>query len=255
MAARKPAINTAEDLEDTETEGESEPEPEDSERWLPKQSASALTGIEHRRLHYLGESRQVRRRKNAKGEWEYALSDLEPFQESKEQSFTMASRLVEQATRHTESAFKLVFDPAKELFTLLRDENVSLRESNAKLTQTHLDLIKAQEALLSEAHERELAARESAAAIERKTEMLNLGKKILPVIAAQMAGISPSALDPKLAATVEFLKTVDRSKVELMLGSDFLSDTEKSLLRKAMGIDDTVIIPNIDENGNVENNN
>jgi hypothetical protein len=227
-----------------DTHGETVPEgvsgAENTETWLGKQAAAALTGIDIRRLHYLGESQQVRRRKTPLGSWEYAATDLEAFQQPENAQSALTAELIKESNEHARESFKLAFGPAKELFTLLRDENVSLRQQNAKMLDTHLELVKAREELLSEARERELAGQEVQAAIQRKTDMVDMAKRIMPVIAKKLiTGNSepePAPPNPQVAATLEFLSKVDPSKIQAMLDNDndFLSEEEKTLLRIAL---------------------
>lgn len=127
--------------------------------------------------------------------------------------------LLKQAQQHTESAFKLVLEPMRDL-TAERAEDVKALRARVKELEAKLDeSLALREKLLSELHVRELLTAEAAQGAARKDRALKLVEQHAPKLLA--------AINPAASAVVDLMRSLSAEQRGIMLETDFLTPEQK----------------------------
>lgn len=112
-----------------------------------------------------------------------------------------------------ESMARLTADANAEL----REEIRSVRESRRKDTETHIQLVRTLESLLSEQHERELASERAKARMAIESKMADEALALGPVVIKRLAGIKLTEGMPDTMKS--FLRTVTPEQLDIESGT------------------------------------
>jgi hypothetical protein len=127
--------------------------------------------------------------------------------------------LLRQAQGHTESAFKLVLDPMRQLLKA-REEDVEALRARVKHLEAQLDgAFELREKMLSEQHIRDMLASDAQRANQRKDRALQLVESHAPKL---LAAISPAA-----TAVVDLMRSLNPEQRGILLETEFLTPEQK----------------------------
>lgn len=217
------------------------------ESWLRAVQVSREFGMHVRVLSKLAAEGKVRREKNATGTFVYCPEDVLAFQQAQgeveqdahktEVVLSNGNDLLKQAHGHIEKMFAPAMAATNAAQEMLRQANADLRAENSELRKLHLDLVKAREEMLNDAHSRELAGKMWEASEARKQKVFGvLAQGPLPKLLSQVMaafGLDETA-SGQTAAAIELLKSLEGAQLEALLMTDFVTDEQKELIRKVM---------------------
>lgn len=124
---------------------------------------------------------------------------------------------------HLESMVKLLVEPAHRVLELLSAENDRLRTHNAKLEESHYELVRAREAALNETTERELAAKHMEAKEQWRARTFHLLQQSAPKLLAKINGEHVDEMS-------ELVRSLEDEQILGLKHAGLVSDEQASLL-------------------------
>lgn len=212
----------------------------DWEEWPKLEEAAQTIGISSRQLQKWLKTGKAERHPCPDGTYRYNpkhLAELQGISEdeieeaelSTAQLITAMGAYLRTQNDHIKMLVHTIVEPLKANFDGWKAQS---EQSNARILALEakwLESILERERLLSEGHERELAAKESEASIRRKDQTLDvLRTQVVPAIVKSVA-----AKNPKAQAAVELLQTIDSETIDALLQDEveFLTPDQKAKLR------------------------
>jgi hypothetical protein len=148
-----------------------------------------------------------------------------------------AAKLLHQSEEHNRGLVEVMVAPMKLALETLRAETVRLTERNKSLEDSRDVGIKAREELLSAVAARDIAARESQAAEDRKTQawklILERAPKLLDQIQTSIVGKSP-AVQEQIASTIALLSSIEPIQLQALLETNFLTAEQVGHVQKIL---------------------
>jgi len=148
--------------------------------------------------------------------------------------------LAKQAQEQVRELVSLVAQPIKDALAVLKDENRELREERKHFLTIHVDMIKAREELLNDAHIRTLTTEVAAKHENRKEKVFGLLIGRLPKLVEQVEQTIIGG-DPKVRrqtkATIDLLKSIDAPLLNGLLELDLLDEKQKALVQQILNPD------------------
>jgi len=146
-----------------------------------------------------------------------------------------ANSLLRQTMQHLEKVMAPAADAQRELLQLLKEENSSLRQQVKDLTAVHLENMKAREALISEAHERELELKAFEAREARKKAALDMVKGPAQKLLARVAGVGADTV-PAPAGKLTSARALLASLTDEQLTTLFALEAVRETLPQLLGL-------------------
>jgi hypothetical protein len=158
-------------------------EPLDPEEWVTQAEAAALAGVSQRVISKLASQGDIERKHDGTV-FRFKVSDLDAVAGNAGRDHLVES--LKLAHAHTENAFKLVFEPSRQVLELLKTENDALRTRVAELERTNMAAVRAREEALNEAHARKLAEKREDAKEARWESVFQTLKESSPLLLSQI---------------------------------------------------------------------
>jgi hypothetical protein len=123
--------------------------------------------------------------------------------------------MLTQFMRHNEAMMRTTVGSFANILRASQEQVVSLSSLVEKCTATQMEMTLRTEALISQAHHRDLEAKEQAAALDNKQMFIKQIAALLPVIAKKVTGVTMAdALPPEVHELRGLLEGLDESQVD-----------------------------------------
>lgn len=140
--------------------------------------------------------------------------------------------LLGQLMRHNENKEKTINSMLSSVISYLVRDNEKKSEALEQFFSTRLEMMKTMEELTSKKHEREIAAKEQEAKIERNKEMFGRISSYLPVVVNHLAGkevVRQKDTELELVAT-ELVRTLSTNQLDVIRESGMFKPEQLVLL-------------------------
>jgi len=188
--------------------------------YVSQAKASEISGMSRFKIHRLVKAGVLSRRRDAEGKWEYHRGQLTAAKDSAEELDLADGRdhVLDSLLRYVQ----MLQQPHQLMMSHLQAELAGLRQQNEALSRVQVELIRAREENLSQAHERELAALTAEQEQSRKT-----------MIMAKGIGLVDKAVSLSQAGKLVESLTLDQLD-QMLLVSDALLTPEQQAQLKAL---------------------
>ncbi|HEX2599571.1 MAG TPA: MerR family DNA-binding transcriptional regulator [Terriglobales bacterium] len=158
------------------------------------------------------------------------MTDEAPDDSTAKVSMQVMGELIKESLVHVRRSAEMYFGPTERIINALLLTNERQEKALSGMQEKHLEFFTQLESLLSQKHERDLAAEEQRAKLQTRQEMIQRGLGLLPHLAAKFVG---DGLGEKVT---NFLRVLDPAKLAALANPEMglFSDEERKALQELL---------------------